>query len=290
VLDYAPPILFVVAVWWLSTAVVLRLVWLRPATHGVVLGVSGAFAVAAMVGAWWLADRTTVASAYLGFLCGLTVWGFHELTFLLGHVTGPHRRPCPPDARGWRRFALATATVIHHELALAATVAAFAALTWGAPNQIATGTFAVLWLMRLSAKLNIFLGVRNVSEDFVPQRIAHLLSYFRKASWNPLMPVSLIGAGTVVVLLARSASAAPDGSFAAVGLALVTTLLGLALLEHVFLALPVPDALLWRWVLHDDEPPASPELDGPGLDRRSGTPPLGGVLRRPVPEGVRDEP
>ena len=36
------------------------------------------------------------------------------------------------------------------------------------PNQVATWTFALLWVMRLSAKFNLFLGVRNRGEEFGP--------------------------------------------------------------------------------------------------------------------------
>jgi hypothetical protein len=35
--------------------------------------------------------------------------------------------------------------------------------------------------------------------------------------------------------------------YQAVGLALLAALLGLALLEHVFLMLPISDAVLWIW-------------------------------------------
>ena len=43
------------------------------------------------------------------------------------------------------------------------------ALTWGGANQVGTWTFLVLWVMRLSAKLNVFLGVPNLTER-VPAR------------------------------------------------------------------------------------------------------------------------
>jgi putative photosynthetic complex assembly protein 2 len=42
------------------------------------------------------------------------------------------------------------------------------------PNQVGTGTFAVLWVMRISAKLNLFLGVRNLSEELLPPHLAYL--------------------------------------------------------------------------------------------------------------------
>ena len=101
----------------------------------------------------------------------IALWGWHELAFLLGRVTGPRRGPCPPGLEGWARFRAATEAVIHHELALAATMAAVVALSWNASNQVAVWTFAVLWLMRLSAKFDVFLGVQNLSQDFVPPHL-----------------------------------------------------------------------------------------------------------------------
>lgn len=47
-----------------------------------------------------------------------------------------------------------------------------------------------------------------------------------------------------------------SGFRAALGGTLVATMLGLGLLEHVFLAVPLPDAMLWRWVIRGDAPTA----------------------------------
>jgi putative photosynthetic complex assembly protein 2 len=78
--------------------------------------------------------------------------------------------------------------VIHHELALAATAAILVALTWGAPNQTASLTFLLLFGLRLSTKLNIFLGVANPPTTFLPEPLAYLQSYFRRRRFNALLP------------------------------------------------------------------------------------------------------
>ena len=127
------------------------------------------------------------------------------------------------------------------------TMLAVAAITFSAPNQVGTLTFLVLWTMRLSAKLNLFLGVRNLATEFIPAHLRYLLSYFPKARLNPLMPLSILGGSAVAIRLfftARESTAAP-----ALEQTLVGTLLALAVLEHLFLALPLPDAMLWRWAL-----------------------------------------
>jgi putative photosynthetic complex assembly protein 2 len=56
--------------------------------------------------------------------------------------------------------------ILWHELGILAVGLVIVAITWNAPNQVGTGTFVVLWVMRTSAKLNLFLGVRNLSEEF----------------------------------------------------------------------------------------------------------------------------
>ena len=247
--DLAVAALFVLAVWWASTGVVLKLVWLDRRTFRSSVAALGALAVASLGGIVWSCRLETTRAAYVAFGCALAVWAFHELTFLLGMVTGPRTLPCPPEARGWRRFVLATQVVIHHEIALAVTLVAVVALTWKQPNQVATQTFLVLWVMRLSAKLNVFLGVRNLTEQFVPDHLRYLIGYFRRARLNPLMPISVIAGSLVALRLVGSALAEDASPFGVASRALVATLLGLAVLEHIFLAIPLPDALLWRWAI-----------------------------------------
>jgi putative photosynthetic complex assembly protein 2 len=263
--DHALAALFVLAAWWLGTGVILLLDGLPRSTFRFSLSGASLLAVAGLVGLAWSCRFESKSAAYLSFACALAVWAWHELTFLLGIVTGPRKEPCPPGALGWRRFGYATAAVIHHELALVLTLAAVVALTWRAPNQVGAWTFWVLWSMRLSSKLNLFLGVRNLTEEFIPQHLRYLLSYFRRGRSNLLMPVSLVAASAVVVRLGAGALAADASAFALVGRTLVATLLSLAVLEHLFLALPVPDALLWRWALrsgHGAGDEASSDLPG----------------------------
>jgi putative photosynthetic complex assembly protein 2 len=42
-------------------------------------------------------------------------------------------------------------------------------LTAGGENRVAAATCATLGLMRWSAKLNLFLGVRNYNQDWLPE-------------------------------------------------------------------------------------------------------------------------
>jgi putative photosynthetic complex assembly protein 2 len=249
-------VLAVVGAWWLSTALVLALVWLPAWTFRFTLLGASALAVLGLAGLSATSGTADVPSAALAFGCALLVWAWHELSFLLGVVTGPRRQPLSPLARGLQRFGEATRTVIHHEVALAVTAALVVALTWGQPNQVGAWTFLVLWVMRLSAKLNLFLGVRSVNEELIPPRLRYLTSYFHHARMNPLMPFSLALGGLVAVWLLATAWGDGADGFVQVGWTLVGTLLALGLLEHVFLAVPAADVLLWRWALPRAEAPA----------------------------------
>ena len=131
---------------------------------------------------------------------------------------------------------------IDHELAILATGVGVLWATWGAPNQIGLWTFLALWGMRLSAKLNVFLGVLNLGEAFLPPHLTYLLSYMRRQRMNALMPVSLIGGSLLVAMLVRDVPMTP-------GLVFVVTMLVLAVLEHGMLVAPVPFETLWAWWL-----------------------------------------
>lgn len=239
----ASALAFAIVLWFTATGIV---VWLDrlPRAHWPAIMV-GATAVAglAMGVAIILAGTTGAAAAYAAFACGLALWGWHELAFLFGYLTGPNRAPCPEGAIGWRRFRLATATLIHHEVAVFGTLLALAVATWGQPNQTATITFALLFALRISAKFNIFTGVPHLSAELLPEHLAYLASYFRVARPGRLFAVSVVAMAALTAVFARATLAAPDGEATGYGLACALTLLGLV--EHLFLVVPWRDTKLF---------------------------------------------
>ncbi len=239
------PLLFALFLWWFSTGLVLLADRRLP---GGGLALSSLGAVAAVAALALVADRPDVTGAYVGFTAGLALWGWHEVSFLSGALTGPRSEPCPASARGWTRFRLATGTLIHHELAIAATALALAALLHGAANAVALWTFLLLWAMRLSAKLNLFLGVPNLTRELLPARLGYLFSYCPQRPINPLFPLSATLGTAVTLGLGHAAWTAAPG-FAESSLALLAGLAALGVLEHWFLVLPIRDAALWRWCL-----------------------------------------
>ena len=241
------PFLFVALLWFVSTGAIL---WLdRLPRETFIASLLGATVMAGLALAAILISMTDGSpfGAYVGFAAALAIWGWHEMSFLMGFVAGPRRAPLPPGTEGWRRFRLATAALIHHEVALAATALALVAISWGQANQTAALTFLLLFVMRLSTKLNIFLGVPNLAEEMLPDHLTYLKSYFRKRPLNPLFPLSIAG-GLWLAAILLDAALTRDGGFATAA-ALMFALVALALLEHVFLVLPVRDAALWRWAM-----------------------------------------
>jgi len=241
------PLLYTLLVWWVSTGVILYLNGLPRRWHPALMAAATVLLGIALCGVAVTADDTRVSGAFLAFTAAIGVWAWQELGFLLGYVTGPRRVACPPQARGWRRVGHALMAILWHELALLLLGAAIAWLSWGEANQVALWTFAALWLMRLSAKLNVFLGVRNLNEQFLPEHLRYLHSYFRQRPGNALFASSVI-AGTLLAAAVWQAALQPGaGAFAVTGAALVATLLSLAVIEHWFMVLPLPSEKLWAW-------------------------------------------
>ncbi|WP_075217401.1 putative photosynthetic complex assembly protein PuhE [Mongoliimonas terrestris] len=233
--------------WWFGTGVVLYLDGLPPRTfRWTVLGATAllAAAVAALAAT---RDDVSLAATHVAFAAAVMVWAWNEVLFLTGLVTGPRRSRRPADDRGWRRFRHAAETILYHELLLAASAAGLALLLADSANRVGLWTFLTLWAMRLSTKLNIFLGVRNLGEAFLPDHLAYLASYFRRAPMNRLFPWSVIASSAALAALVAVAAAADTDPVDAVALSLVATLLTLAILEHGFLVLPLDTATLWRW-------------------------------------------
>ena len=255
---YLLPILYTIAVWWASTGVILYLNGLPRATHPWTMLFATVLLGVALVGLFATRDDTRVSGAYLAFTCALLVWAWQEVAFLLGYVTGPRRTACPAGSTGWRRAGYALQTLLHHELALIVLGLAVAAITWGGANPTGLAAFMIFWVMRQSAKLNVFLGVRNLSEDFLPPHLKYLQTYFRRAPMNALFPVSVAASSWLAVLLWQAASADGVGAFEATALTFSGTLLSLAILEHWFMVLPLPSQALWNWGLRSRtaDPPA----------------------------------
>jgi len=190
----------------------------------------------------------TLAGVYGAFLSTLAIWGWIELAFLTGQVAGPNMRPCPKNVPEWERFIRAWGTIAYHEILLVAMLVTLAWHAQGAENTIGLWTFVVLFFARVSAKLNLFLGVPRINTDFLPSALAHLPSHFRIARMNWLFPASVTVLSFATGCWLERVYSAPTPA-EMVGFALLAALTALALLEHWLMVLPLPDEKLWRWML-----------------------------------------
>jgi putative photosynthetic complex assembly protein 2 len=254
--DAALAILYSLFVWWFATGLVFLVVLRRPAgLRAGLIGAAALFPLALLVLAK-ASLMTSVGGAYLAFTAAVALWGTQEVAFLSGAVTGPRPQPCAPGAAGLDRLEAALGAILYHELALLGSSAAVVAVTWQAPNRIGALAFLVLWIMRVSAKLNLFLGVPVLNDEVMPARIAHLRTYFRRGPVTILFPISVIIAVALTADFVTAATA-PDAPPAVVaGYALLIGLTVLALAEHVFMLVPLPIARLWRWSTNTPDSPA----------------------------------
>ena len=260
---YGLPVLYTLFVWWFSTGVILYLDGLPRPTFKWSLAGATVVLGAALYGLRVSSTDATVAGAYVAFTSSVLVWGWLEMSFLMGFITGPWRAACPAGCRGWMRFRYALRTILHHEMALVVAALAVYALTRDGGNQVGLWTFVILWAMRQSAKLNVFLGVRNLSEEFLPVHLRYLETFFARKAMNPLWPASVAAATIVAIVLWQRATAADATPFDATGGTFLATLLTLAVVEHLFMVLPLPATALWNWGLRSHKDSAARRKPAP---------------------------
>lgn len=250
------PFIVTVAIWFIATGLIAwadnreRSTFTRSMMIGGVAGIAGlvVILVASLSAEVW--------SVYLAFIGALMVWGWHELSFLTGAAAGPRRGLADPDLTGVARFRQAASTVMHHEVALALTALLLISLSWNVPNQIGATVFVLMFGMRLTSKINLFVGVPNTTSEMLPEHLAYLKTYFGRNRMTVLLPLSILGLAAMTTWFAQMALAAPVGSAEMVGASLLTTLALLGVLEHLFLALPFRDGMLWGWAFPQRKPAA----------------------------------
>jgi putative photosynthetic complex assembly protein 2 len=243
------------AAWWASTVAIMRVAGGGLTVRRVVVGGIPAL-VASCALAVFSAPRVDAPGDVAGFIAALLAWGFVELTLLTGVVVGRRRTPCPP-LRGARRFVVATEAVWHHELLLVAVGALVVACAHG-DNNTAALTYGTLWVLRLSAKLNLFIGVPHAHAHLLPQRVSYLASYFGPGRHSSALWASIaLGCAALVFGLVWAL-----GRGVRVADALVLSLGALGVLEHIFMAINVGDDRLWTWARVVDNRATRPVAPG----------------------------
>lgn len=242
------PVVATILLWWGSTGAIAWLVKRSSHTYPLTLVAASALAAAGLLLLWWVRNEVSAASAWIGFVAALLIWSWLELTFLTGTITGPRKTPSQARPAGLRHAFDAIGAILWHELAILAALAIVWTIVGSSVNTIGLYTLLLLWVMRSSAKLNLFLGVRNLGEVFFPAHLRHLLGYMRHRPMNALLPFSLL-LGGVLTGLSLDVALRADDAHDAVGFSLLAMLSALAVLEHALMVLPIRAETLWRWSL-----------------------------------------
>jgi putative photosynthetic complex assembly protein 2 len=250
-------VLVAILSWWLGTGAILWLVRLPARLFRRSMSALTVLALLSTISTAWSMHHATMAAAYVGFVSVIVMWGWHEMAFLSGWITGPRRVAQERGARGWRRFHLAVQALLHHELALLLNMGLLWLLQWGNPNHVALCTFTLLWCMRVSAKLNLFFGVPHVGDQYLPTHLAYMGSYFRRSAVTLCFYLTIsLSTGTWIWLVLETQRKTAAIS---TGWVLLASLLGLAMVEHLLMVFALPLQRLWGWAMRQrGTVPASP--------------------------------
>jgi putative photosynthetic complex assembly protein 2 len=247
VIDVVWACVFTAMCWWFGTGVILWLDRLPPASFRWSLLGWTMLLILSFKGVYESMREVSVANAYLAFGSVILMWGWHELAFLTGWITGPRKVALTENAQGWQRFKESVQVMLHHELALLINFGILWLMQVDQPNHVALCTYALLWFMRLSAKLNLFFGVPQNGAQYLPPHLVYLASYFRTRLITPWFVISISAAiGTWCWLVWQ----AQQGAMAiTTGWVMLATLLGLAIVEHLIMIFPLPLERLWGWAM-----------------------------------------
>jgi putative photosynthetic complex assembly protein 2 len=186
---------------------------------------------------WQTRNDLSVSGAYSAFAAGLLIWGWHELAFYSGILSGPWRAACPPHARGMRRFGYALGTHLYHEIACAIELVIFIVLMHDATNLLGPLVFGLCWALQHSAKLNVLLGVRSLDPTLFPSHLRYLGSYWRQRSGNAFFLPSCSVVTLLAIMLWLTVGVHATEA-AGVRLALLATMFSLGAIEHLMLIVP----------------------------------------------------
>lgn len=248
-IEYVYPALFALFIWWFSTGVIIYLDNLpRWTFKWSMLGATGVLALSV----WGLAETssdTSLLGAYLSFTCGVLAWGWHEIGFYTGTITGRRKETCADHCSGLQHLVHAIDATLWHEISVFVGAGALLWLVAETDNWTGFWAYLILLVMQHSAKLNVMLGVRNLSANLLPEHLGFLKGFMRQRPMNLLFPISITGSTIVLTLMVQAAVAVDATVAEKVAVTALATLLALAILEHWLLMLPIDVERLWEWAL-----------------------------------------
>jgi len=245
----AEPTLIALLAWWFGTGIILLMVRLPQNKFPIARGFWTIISLAALFFIAKSMRDNSNSSTYIGFLSTIVIWGWHELAFLTGWICGSRKIKLEPNLQFWSRFKQSVEAIWHHELALFINLIVLLALQVGQPNHTAICTYTLLWLMRLSSKLNLFFGVPQVGEQYLPKHLTYMASYFRKCSGGPFFFFSMSISSIIWALIIFQAQSGQVEI--TLHWVLLAALLGLAIVEHILMMIPFSIESVWGWALRN---------------------------------------
>ncbi len=250
------PIFYAIFLWWMSAGVVFALY--GRSRQAMRWGYAAATVALVLALGVLIATRegTGIGDIYLAVTCGIVVWAWQVAGYFMGFITGPQSKTEVPQAASMRtRFWLALRFSAYHEVLVILVGILLLALTWSSANRWGLWIYLALALMHTSAKLNVFLGVRNFRIDLLPTQMHYVRDLLGRGASNILFPFSVALATGTAMMLGYAAFQPDIDPAQRIGSLFVATMITLGLIEHWLLVLPLPESV-WTFALHHHLPEA----------------------------------
>ncbi len=244
--EVLPPVAGALLCWWGSTGVIIYLCG-RKAWRPWVFGVVTALQPLAFWQLWATKQGSDVGAVFMSFFWAAVIWSWIETSYYSGFVVGRKTEELEPDAPDGLRFRRAIAANLYHELGILVLSVVVVVVGAGGANEIGLWIFMILHWTHQSAKINIFLGVNNLTTEFLPDNLKYMAQYFKRKSLNTFFPFS-VTITTVLATFLFSTVLEAKTAGQQVGQVLLFVLMCAAILEHWWLVTPVPTRI-WNWAL-----------------------------------------
>ena len=222
----------VIAFWWGATGLTLAM-QRSEAASVISLTITTLLAALGTVFIVNSRDDVTVRGARRAFLGGAFVWWWCSTMFYAGFGISPTTESAGPSGS----FALALqaiAATLRPDLLGVFALLAIGTLVSRSANRVALWSLLVFFGTLQTAKLNVFFGVRNASVEWLPQQLSHLSRFFGPPRNSSLLTITVVGLAALCWIFANRARRV-QSPFARHANGMIALLLGLAVIEHIFL-------------------------------------------------------
>lgn len=256
------PVVYAIFLWWFMTGVIMIVYARSRWILRLYFFCATLLLMAALYCIYVTSNLANPLFVYIAVTCGVISWGWQVAAYYLGFVTGPQQTNSPENVSGAQspiqRFRAALNFSLYHELVVILVGLIIFVLTWGKPNGWGFWIYLALGLMHTSAKVSVFLGVRNFRVEFLPSRLHHLERLLSKRPTNEFLPLSVVLASSIALLLVYQGITPAALPAERVGYLLVATMIALGVLEHCLLVVPLP-MTLWGWGLRSLSDSSDPD-------------------------------